>query len=128
MVEKCWIFISCNFIQILNKLKLKYTLRCIRNYKQCIEQSKIGQICSFLYRVFSKYLWIFLSNFLLNNNLNNNLKYFIYMGRILKRGIEGAASPYIQIYILIWNFKLVVPTPLFVSYSLIWDTEWIIYW
>ena len=48
MAKNCRNFISCYFMLFSNISDLKNTIICIRNYIQCIVQSKIYQTCSFL--------------------------------------------------------------------------------
>ena len=54
-------------------------------HKQGIEQLKIGQMCFFLCGILTKILWI-LNLILLK--FNNYFKYFIYVDRGLKGGVE----------------------------------------
>ena len=98
----CWRLISYYFMQLLRKTNLKNTIRCVRIFKQCTGQSKISQLFSFLYRVLSKYLWSFWSNFL--NWLTILNIFYVALN-------QGIGSPLTRNLIL--NFKLIVPNVFF---------------
>ena len=95
---------------------MKNTIRCMGIYKQCTEQ--IGQICSFLQGLFSKFLWMFSYNFI---NRIMIFKYSIYANRLLiwevERSDDSHQTSDTNIF-LILDFKLKIPR-IFVSFPAI---------
>ena len=54
--------------------------------------------------------------------LNYDFKYFIHVGRVLKRGLNGSLSSLKQKYPFILNLKLTDENIYFVPHSFIWNT------
>ena len=124
MAGNCRRFISCYFMHFLNKLNFKNTIRHIRIYIQCTIQNRLN--LSFSTRGF---VLIFLNILIWLLEVNNDLKYFIHVGRVLTREVEGAVTlPLLEIC---FGFKLQINCHKYLfcfPHSFISNTEWIIYW
>ena len=55
--------------------------------------------------------------------LNNDFNYFVHVGTVFKRDVEGAVALLTQKYILFLNFKLVLTNISFDPHSFIWNTK-----
>ena len=63
-------------------------------------------------------------NFELVSVIYTDFKYFIYAGRVLKRGVEVCLPlTFTRTCILTLNFKLIALNISFIFHTFIWDTE-----
>ena len=82
-------FISCYFMQLLNKFNFKKHHTMLKNLQTVHRAIQNG---TNLLLPKQRFVKISLNIFIKLLKVNNDFKYFIFVGRVLKHDVEGGAS------------------------------------